>query len=95
MLGGIINLAHAERRHECGPGSLALEQPPQQPEAGGDFEYCPNIRSPPGENYGDVGSVVRGETRAPINVITLQPGELQLFKRRDHGAPGIEGTLYR
>lgn len=54
----------------------------QQPEAGGDFEYCPNIRSPQGENYGAVGSVVRGETRAPINAITLQPGDLQLFKGR-------------
>src|ERR1700737_2415543 len=51
----------------------------QQPEAGGDFEYCPNIRSPQGESYGAVGSVVRGETRAPIQVLTLRPGDLQLF----------------
>lgn len=69
----------------------------QQPEAGGDFEYCPNIRSPEGENYGDVGRVVRGETRAPINVITLQPGDLQLFKGRFslHRVTRVQGGIDR
>ncbi|MFM0362924.1 HalD/BesD family halogenase [Paraburkholderia sediminicola] len=69
----------------------------QQPEAGGDFEYCPNIRSPQGENYGDVGSVVRGETRAPINVITLRPGDLQLFKGRFslHRVTRVQGAIDR
>lgn len=69
----------------------------QQPEAGGDFEYCPNIRSPQGENYGDVGSVVRGETRAPVNVITLQPGDLQLFKGRFslHRVTKVQGGIDR
>ena len=63
----------------------------QQPTAGGDFEYCPNIRSPEGENYDAVGAVVRGETRARISVITLQPGDLQLFKGR-FAAPRDPGT---
>ncbi|WP_144149228.1 hypothetical protein [Paraburkholderia sp. BCC1884] len=54
----------------------------QQPSAGGDFEYCPNIRSPHGENYEGVGRVIGGESRAPVNVITLRPGDLQLFKGR-------------
>jgi len=52
----------------------------QQPTAGGDFEYCPNIRTPQGENYEGVGRVVRGETREAINIITLRPGDLQLFR---------------
>ncbi|WP_205194149.1 hypothetical protein [Burkholderia sp. Ap-962] len=69
----------------------------QQPEAGGDFEYCPNIRSPEGENYGGVGAVVRGETRAPINVITLRPGDLQLFKGRFslHRVTRVQGEIDR
>ncbi|SFI29993.1 HalD/BesD family halogenase [Paraburkholderia megapolitana] len=69
----------------------------QQPEAGGDFEYCPGIRSPEGENYGEVGRIVRGETRAPINVITLQPGDLQLFKGRFslHRVTQVEGSIER
>ncbi|WP_443984305.1 HalD/BesD family halogenase [Burkholderia contaminans] len=69
----------------------------QQPTAGGDFEYCPNIRSPEGENYGAVGAVVRGETRAPISVITLQPGDLQLFKGRFslHRVTQVRGDVDR
>ncbi len=69
----------------------------QQPDAGGDFEYCPNIRSPEGENYGDVGRVVRGETRAPIRAITLRPGDLQLFKGRFslHRVTRVDGERQR
>jgi hypothetical protein len=69
----------------------------QQPEQGGDFEYCPNIRTPDGENYARVGAVVRGETRAPINAITLQPGDLQLFKGRFslHRVTQVKGDIDR
>ncbi len=54
----------------------------QQPDSGGDFEYCPNIRTPQGENYQGVAQVISGESRAPVNVITLRPGDLQIFKGR-------------
>ncbi|MET3822049.1 MULTISPECIES: hypothetical protein [Burkholderia] len=69
----------------------------QQPAAGGDFEYCPGIRSPEGENYNEVGRVVRGETRAPVRVITLRPGDLQLFKGRFslHRVARVEGERER
>jgi hypothetical protein len=69
----------------------------QQPTAGGDFEYCPNIRSPQGENYEGVGRVVRGETREAINVITLRPGDLQLFKGRFslHRVTQVAGEVER
>jgi len=69
----------------------------QQPEAGGDFEYCPNIRSPQGENFEGVGRVVRGETRDPINVLTLRPGDLQLFKGRFslHRVTRVGGAIER
>ncbi|TDN63514.1 hypothetical protein [Paraburkholderia sp. BL10I2N1] len=69
----------------------------QQPETGGDFEYCPNIRSPQGESLGAVGRVVRGETRDPINVLTLRPGDLQLFKGRFslHRVTKVGGAVER
>ncbi|MGV7244266.1 HalD/BesD family halogenase [Caballeronia sp. M23-90] len=69
----------------------------QQPAAGGDFEYCPNIRTPQGENYDGVGRVVRGDTRDEIQIITLRPGDLQLFKGRFslHRVTRVEGDTER
>lgn len=69
----------------------------QQPISGGDFEYCPNIRTPGGENYQDVGAVIRGEKRDCVNVLTLRPGDLQLFKGRFslHRVARVEGDIER
>ena len=50
----------------------------QQPTAGGDFEYCPNIRSPEGENYDAVGAVVRRDARTD---------------QRDYAAAGRSATV--
>lgn len=54
----------------------------QKPDSGGEFEYCPNIRSPAGENYDAVAAVIRGEDGATPKVLELKPGDLQLFKGR-------------
>ena len=54
----------------------------QQPETGGVFEYCPNIRTPGDENHTGVGGVIRGEDRTPVKQLALRPGDLQLFKGR-------------
>ncbi len=53
----------------------------QEAEQGGDFEYCPNIRSPKHENFDDVKRVLKGE-RNKVNVLSLKTGDLQLFKGR-------------
>jgi len=53
----------------------------QQAEEGGDFEYCPNIRSPQNENFDDVKSVLNG-SRDKVKVLSLKEGDLQLFKGR-------------
>lgn len=50
-------------------------------EAGGLFEYCPDIRWPGEENYDDVGRVLAGE-RGPVKVLDLKAGDLQIFKGR-------------
>ncbi|MGP4016608.1 HalD/BesD family halogenase [Saccharopolyspora sp. 5N708] len=54
----------------------------QQPEAGGIFEYCPNIRSAQAENFADVREVLAGRGERLLRRLTLRPGDLQLFKGR-------------
>jgi hypothetical protein len=51
----------------------------QAPEAGGEFEYVPLIRSTENENYDRVRRVLDGE-RAGIVQLRQQPGMLVLFK---------------
>ncbi len=53
----------------------------QRPEAGGLFEFAPNIRTPQDECYGDVYDLVTGATPSPY-ALDLKPGDLQLFKGR-------------
>lgn len=50
-------------------------------DAGGEFEYCPNIRSPGNENYDAVQQVLDGE-RSLVKVLDLQVGDIQIFKGR-------------
>ncbi|AWN16609.1 hypothetical protein [Salinisphaera sp. LB1] len=54
----------------------------EKPDIGGEFQYCPNIRSAAGENYGRVGAVIRGEDTDTPKTLRLEPGDLQLFKGR-------------
>lgn len=54
----------------------------QEPTDGGDFEYCPNIRSAEAENLADVRSVLTGDGGHLVRRLALRPGDLQLFKGR-------------
>lgn len=69
----------------------------QRAEHGGDFEYCPNIRSPEGENYDGVGKVLRNEDRSVVKVLTLRPGDVQFFKGRFslHRVTPVSGAVQR
>ena len=53
----------------------------QESNAGGDFEYCPDIRTPHNENFDQVKSVLQGN-REPIKILSLKTGDLQIFKGR-------------
>ncbi|WP_237022369.1 HalD/BesD family halogenase [Halomonas sp. HG01] len=53
----------------------------RRPEQGGDFEYCPNIRTPGNENFEEVKEVLDGDHRK-VKSLTLNTGDLQLFKGR-------------
>ena len=54
----------------------------QEPQGGGVFEYCPNIRSAQAENLDDVRAVLEGRGESLIRRLSLRPGDLQLFKGR-------------
>ncbi|MER5896146.1 arpA protein [Streptomyces sp. NPDC001876] len=52
----------------------------QQAGSGGDFEYCPNIRTAEDEHFDAVRDVLDGSTEG--DRLPLRPGDLQLFKGR-------------
>jgi len=69
----------------------------QAPEAGGEFEYCPGIRSPENENFDRVGRVIRGEDSSEVRTLALRPGDIQLFLGRFalHRVTPVEGSRPR
>lgn len=68
----------------------------KEPEGGGLFEYCPQIRSPENENYEAVGRVLQGD-HAPVHTLELRPGDLQIFYGRYslHRVSRVEGKKDR
>ncbi|GGQ07656.1 hypothetical protein GCM10010187_24570 [Actinomadura coerulea] len=69
----------------------------REPEDGGVFEYCPNIRSAEAENFGDVRRVLTGRGGDLVRRLTLRPGDLQLFKGRYslHRVAAVRGDTAR
>ncbi len=69
----------------------------QAPDAGGEFEYCPRIRTPEAENLSDVRAVLTGSGEQLIRRLTLRPGDLQLFQGRFslHRVSPVEGAEQR
>lgn len=64
----------------------------RDPEAGGEFEYCPDVRSPDAENFDAVRAVLDG--RHPgVRRLTLRSGDLQLFRGRHslHRVTAVRG----
>ena len=53
----------------------------QNADAGGCFQYSPNLRTPTDENYAGVERVLDGDSGL-IESIDLEPGDLQIFKGR-------------
>ena len=66
----------------------------REPQAGGVFEYCPNIRSARAENFDDVRAVLTGRGDHLIRRLALRPGYLQLFTGRYslHRVTPVAGT---
>lgn len=69
----------------------------REPQGGGVFEYCPNIRSTHAENLDDVRAVLSGRGDRLIHRLPLRPGDLQLFLGRYslHRVSTVQGTTAR
>jgi hypothetical protein len=68
----------------------------QTPEAGGTFDFAPNIRKDGQENYADVAAALEGRSHA-VRSIKVEAGTLLLFcgRRALHCVPPIRGTVPR
>ena len=69
----------------------------QAPETGGEFQYCPNIRSADNENFADVRAVLDGAGEHLVRRLVLRPGDLQLFQGRYalHQVSAVRGDRAR
>lgn len=69
----------------------------KKPEAGGVFEFCPDIRSPQAENFDRVAGVLDGTRADLVQRLELRRGDLQLFKGRYalHRVSPVEGGQER
>ena len=54
----------------------------RKPDAGGIFEYCPDLRRPGDENLSGLAEVLSGEHPEMIRRVDVEPGDLQLFLGR-------------
>jgi hypothetical protein len=68
----------------------------QAPEAGGTFDFAPNIRKDGEENYGDVAAAIEGHSQS-VRSIKVEAGTLLLFcgRRALHRVPPVCGRLPR
>ncbi len=68
----------------------------QNGEAGGAFEYAPNLRTSEDENFNGVAAILDGSRRG-VHQLELQPGDLQIFKGRYalHRVAPVEGDRKR
>ncbi|MDQ6840163.1 MAG: arpA protein [Actinomycetota bacterium] len=69
----------------------------REAQAGGVFEYCPNIRSTGAENFDDVRAVLTGHGDRYVRRLSLRRGDLQLFRGRYslHRVTSVEGVSAR
>ncbi len=68
----------------------------QNGEAGGEFEYCPALRSSSDENVPGLQAVLDGD-RGPVRTLELNAGDLQIFRGRYslHRVTAVEGSQTR
>lgn len=70
----------------------------QQAEAGGEFSYAPNIRTPKDENYAGVARLLDGDEKsAKVRTVPLTAGTLMIFRGKYsiHRATPVRGPRQR
>ncbi len=84
LAGLCLNVVTPGRSHpwHFDTNEVAISLLTRAPDAGGVFEYCPDIRSAGRENTAAVADVLAGRGDRLVQRITLHPGDLQIFRGR-------------
>lgn len=84
LAGLCLNVVADGRSHpwHFDTNEIAISLLTRAPQAGGSFEYCPDIRSADAENTGEVARVLHGDGDDLVRSLDLRPGDLQLFRGR-------------
>ncbi|MGW1376191.1 HalD/BesD family halogenase [Streptomyces sp. NPDC002446] len=99
LSGLVLNVVEPGREHpwHFDTNEFTVSMLTQDAQAGGVFEYCPNIRSAHDEHFDDVRDVLDGRGERLTHRLALRPGDLQLFKGRYslHRVSPVEGEAAR
>jgi hypothetical protein len=99
LAGLCLNVLTTGREHpwHFDTNEFAVSLLTQAPEAGGRFEYCPDIRSAQSECFNDVAGVLAGRRCELVHQVEVRPGALQLFRGRYalHRVTAVEGVTPR
>lgn len=99
LAGLTLNVVEPGKSHpwHFDTNEFALSMMTQASESGGEFQYCPGIRSKEAENFADVRAILEGRQQERIRRLTLRPGDLQLFRGRFalHRVAPVGGTRAR
>ena len=99
LAGLCLNVLTPGREHpwHFDTNEFAVSLLTQAPEAGGRFEYCPDIRSAQSECFEDVAGVLAGRRADLVRRVEVRPGALQLFQGRYalHRVSAVEGSTAR
>ena len=84
LAGLCLNVVGDGRSHpwHFDTNEVAISLLTRAPEAGGMFEYCPDIRTADAENTAEVTAVLAGEGGDRVRRLRLRTGDLQLFRGR-------------
>jgi hypothetical protein len=99
LAGLTVNVVRPGQEHpwHFDTNEFAVSMVTQEPARGGEFQYCPHIRSAGAENLEDVDAVLRGAGDGLVRRLSLRPGDLQLFHGRYslHRVTQVRGTEAR
>lgn len=98
LAGLCLNVVTDGRAHpwHFDTNEIAISLLTRAPDAGGTFEYCPDIRSADAENTADVAEVLAGRG-GRARRLDLRAGDLQLFRGRYslHRVTTVRGPVAR
>ncbi|MEJ8281065.1 arpA protein [Pseudonocardia sp. DW16-2] len=99
LAGLCLNVVAGGRSHpwHFDTNEIAISLLTRAPEAGGEFEYCPDIRSAEAENTAAVADVLHGRGGDRVRRLVLRAGDLQLFRGRYslHRVTEVRGSTAR